>query len=285
MNHLTFAFFGTDDFAVRILIELKKNGFLPLLVITAPDMPVGRKQVITPPPVKTWALKNEIEVVQPETISQTFLDELQNRGTWDIFAVASYGKILPQALLDIPTHGVLNVHPSLLPHFRGADPIRSAIRNADQTGVTIMLMDDKMDHGPIIEQKVVEFETWPDTFSAVHNKLAEVGGQMLTEILLPWTRGEIKATPQNHGEATFTHKVTKADGELDIENGNPKENWRTYLAYLDWPGTYFFTERNHTKMRVKIIEADHIDNSFIIKTVLPEGKKEMSYDDFLRGAR
>ena len=150
---MNFAFFGTDEFSVIILEELKNAGLLPARIVTATDKKMGRGMRLTPPPVKLWAQKNNISFLQPEKLDDGFFFELSTCNL-QLFIVASYGKIIPKKILDIPTHSSLNVHPSLLPLYRGPSPLETQILDgAGETGVTIMKMDEEMDHGPILAQR------------------------------------------------------------------------------------------------------------------------------------
>src|SRR3989344_3166071 len=151
----SFVFFGTPEFAVVVLDELKEHGLTPSLIVTAPDKKRGRKLLLTPQPVKIWAEKNNISILQPEKLDSHFIQGLQHT-TYDLFIVAAYGKIIPKSILSLPRHGALNVHPSLLPAFRGASPIQSAILYANITGTTIMLMDEVLDHGHIVAQETLD---------------------------------------------------------------------------------------------------------------------------------
>lgn len=156
-KEIKYAYFGTDGFAVAILDELKKADLLPELIVTNPDKPKGRKLVMTPPEVKVWADENGIKTLQPEKLDEDFINSLK-KDEWDLFVVASYGKIIPEEIINLPKHKTLNVHPSLLPLYRGPSPIESAILDdSKETGVTIMRMDKKMDHGPILNQEFVFF--------------------------------------------------------------------------------------------------------------------------------
>lgn len=277
-QEIDFVFFGTDKFSVIVLNELAKKSLFPSLIVTSPDKPAGRGQKMQSSAVKKWAEENKIKFLQPEKLEIDFIRRLKTK-KWDLFTLASYGKIIPQEVLDIPTHGTLNVHPSLLPLYRGASPIESAIlENDKKTGVSIMLMDKKMDHGPIINQRSVTFEKWPKK-EVVEEKLAEIGGILLAESMSSWILGDLKEKAQNHKEATFTKKITKTDGLIDLF-GDPLKNFLKVQALSPWPGTYFFVEKNGRKIRVKITEADFVDNKFIIKKVIPEGKKEMDYKNF-----
>ncbi len=284
ISKLNIAFFGSPQFAVDVLDSLKENGIIPDLIITQSDKPAGRKLLLTPPEVKIWAEKNNISVFQPETLKkdegaiQTIID----KGPWDIFIIVGYGKIISGTVLDIPKYGTLNVHPSLLPKLRGTSPIQSSILKENETGVTIMLVDKKMDHGPILAQEKTPVENWPPKTSKLEKITAKQGGRMLAEVIPKWVIGNIKPQEQDHGAATFVKKITKQDGLIDL-NDNPEKNFRKIQAFDIWPRTYFFTERNGKKIRVVITDAAFTDGKLIIKKVIPEGKKEMDYESFLKG--
>ncbi|MFC1730762.1 methionyl-tRNA formyltransferase [candidate division KSB1 bacterium] len=273
-------FFGTPQISVFVLEELEKKGMLPSLIITAPDKPRGRKMLMTPPEAKVWAEERGIEVMQPEKIDDVFMDELEAqapRDGFDVFTVAAYGKLLPKRLLEMPKHGVVNVHPSLLPRLRGANPIRGAILADEKVvGVSIMLVDEKMDHGPIIAQEKVDVPEWPPRGSELDELLARYGGELLSSVLPQWLAGEITPQEQNHGEATLTKKVKKEDGLIDL-NDDPYQNLLKIRAYEGWPGTYFFKD----DVRVKITDAELGNNELKITRIIPEGKKEMDYETFL----
>ena len=279
-NKIKFAFFGTPAFSVIVLDELKTHGFLPSLVITGEDKPKGRNLVITPPEVKIWAKENNIPYIQPKSLKNLdIINEIKSysKDGFDIFIVASYGKIIPQAVLDIPKKQTLNVHPSLLPKLRGASPIKSAILTEDETGVTIMRLDKDLDHGPIVTQKKVEFEVWPEYAEEVEKTLGKEGGKLLVEILPKWVNGEIQEQEQNHGLATFCGKIEKSDGELDLSL-SPEKNLRKIRAYHIWPTTYFF--KNNKRI---IVKRARIENGeLVIEKIVPEGKKEMDYIEFLK---
>lgn len=279
------AFFGTPDIAVWVLNELKDAGILPTLIITNPDAPRGRKLVLTPPPVKVWADTHHIQTLQPATLKDASIQETLREGNFDLFIVAAYGKIIPQAILDIPKHGTLNVHPSLLPKLRGASPIRSAIlEDMRETGATIMLMDAQLDHGPVLAQEAVHIakDDWPLRGRALDELLARHGGTLLAEVIPKWLAREITPTEQTHEAATFCTKISKEMGEIDL-SADPYQNLLKIRAFDGWPGTYFFHEKNGTKVRVKIIDAKlDTDGALKILRVIPEGKKEMDYEDFLK---
>ena len=282
-HDVRWVFFGTPDLSVTILDELARAGFLPSIIVTRPDAPVGRGNVLTPPPVKVWAHAHTVPVLQPQKMTPDFIADLQKE-TWDVFIVAAYGKILPQTLLDIPAHGTLNVHPSLLPRLRGPSPIVSAIlTDESETGVSIIVLDAQMDHGPIVEQEVVEITDWPPRASDLERLLAKRGGELLADTLIPWVRGEIRARAQEDTHATFCKIIKKEDGLINLSD-DPYQNLLKIRAFDGWPGTYTFFERGEKKIRVQIIDARlSPDGSLEIITVRPEGKRDMPYADFHRG--
>lgn len=277
------AFFGTPEFAVVILETLKESGFVPSLIITREDKPKGRNLALTPPPIKVWADKNNIQVLQPKKLDSEFINFLSTNN-YQLFIVAAYGKILPKALLEIPKHGVLNVHPSLLPKFRGAAPVEGAILAGDKiTGVSIMLLDEEMDHGPVIAQDKIEL-SGDEKAPELEERLAKLGGELLGKKIPEWISGKIKALPQNHAESTYTKKTEKADGLIDL-TADALENYRKFRAYYGWPGAYFFVKHKGENERVSIKEAELKHGKFTVKQIVPEGKKEMNYEDFLRGLK
>lgn len=278
---IRFAFFGTAPLALGILDALERGGMTPALIVAGPDSTDSRKKTPILPPEKAWGLGRGIPVVQPARIDAQFIDSLASQ-EWDAFVVASYGKILPERLLEIPKHGVLNVHPSLLPRLRGPSPIRSAILNDEKdTGVTIILLDDQMDHGPIVAQRRAAVANWPPRGRELDEILAREGGALLADYMPRWIRGEVASHEQNHDLATFCGFIKKEDGELDL-SADPYQNLLKIRAYDGWPGTFAYFVRDGARMRAKILDA-HIENGALkIDRVLPEGKREMSYDDFAR---
>lgn len=290
MKH-SFAFFGTDTFSTVILEKIFEKGFVPTLVVTAPDRPAGRGQQMQSPAAKIWADSKKIKTLQPEKLDADFISQLENfTGDFDLFIVASYGKIIPESVLKLAKKGTLNVHPSLLPMYRGASPIETAILDDNkETGVTIMLMDKDMDHGPILEQEFVDIAEWPKKLD-LEKQFAEIGGELLTQIIPAWLAGEIIEQEQDHAYATFTKKIKKEDGLIEINDLNidfPKLEKRSVFlkvkALNPWPGVYFFIKHLDKEIRVKITEADFINGKTVITKVIPEGRKEMTFADFKRG--
>jgi len=275
-------FLGTPEFGAIILRGLIKNGYKPFLVITAPDKPVGRKQVLTPPPVKKIAEKYNITVTQPEKIKEA-VTEIENLNP-DLIICAAYGQIIPKEILEIPKYGCLNVHPSLLPKHRGASPIQTAILNGDkETGVTIILMNEKMDHGPILSSRELEFSIFNFQFSKLHNKLAELGVKLLLETIPKWINDEIKPKAQDESKATYTKILKKEDGKIDWSK-SAEEIERQIRAFYPWPGTFTFIKHKGKILRVKILEASiSKEEKLIIKKLQPEGKKVMTFEEFKKG--
>lgn len=276
-NNPPYIFFGTSRFSVFVLDELKARGFLPALVVTTPDAPKGRGLALTPPPVKVWAREQGIPFLQPETFTDEFSRKLQ-AAKCKLAIVASYGKIIPKAVLDILERGVLNVHPSLLPLYRGASPIQSQILNGDDlVGVTIMLVDEKMDHGPVVAREAIPMPNPLPTTKDLEELLAVRGGAILAETMPEWIAKNINAQEQDHAIATYTRPIKKEDGLID-PRGDAPTNWRKFQALRPWPGVYFFVNGK----RVKIAEAKYENGVFAIVAVTPEGKNKMAYVDFLR---
>ncbi|NUQ57560.1 MAG: methionyl-tRNA formyltransferase [Candidatus Paceibacter sp.] len=290
-KNLNLVFFGTSEFAVKILDKLIENGYVPSLVVTTPDKPQGRKMVLTPPPVKERItnyesrIKNQIKIIQPEKLNPSLF--MIPDSEFSLFIVAAYGKIIPKSVLEIPKFGTLNVHPSLLPKFRGPSPIQSFILSGEEkTGVTIMLMDELVDHGPILSISNLKSKNSNLNAKELEEKLAELGGQMLVDVISKWVKREIKAQEQDHAKATFTKKITKEDGLVDLEKNSPEIVYRKFLAFQPWPGIYYFTEKDGSKIRVIITDMELSETGELkIKKVKPEGRNEMSYEDFLKGNR
>lgn len=283
-KNIKFVFFGTSDFSLKILDILRKNNFIPDLIVTVPDKPKGRKKELSPPPIKTWARKYNINFIQPVSLKKLDDDSPVKSMDYDLFIVAAYGKIIPRDIINAPKYGTINVHPSILPKYRGPSPIQYFILSGEEeTGVTIMLIDEEVDHGPIIRSEKLKMQSEKLNFKRLEDKLAELGGEILVEVMPEWINGEIKPLEQDHSKVTFTKKITKEEGYVDLEKDNPEIIYRKFRAFYPWPGIYFFTEKAGKKIRVIITEAEVKDNALAIKRVKPEGKNEMSYEDFLRG--
>ena len=273
MKNTHFIYFGTPEFSTIVLDELKTAGYLPSLIITAPDRPVGRKQTLTAPAVKIWAAANAIECWQPQH-PRDIVEKLQSRRE-KFYIVASYGYILSQKILDIPEYGIINVHTSLLPKYRGASPIEAALLNNDtETGSTIMKMVFKMDQGPIIAQS--RFVLDPDINKPeLFDKLAHDGGKLLAQTLEPWIKGDITPRAQDESAASSCAKIEKSDG--DITHDDDETRYHKYRAYFGWPGVFIF----ENGLRLKITKARMEGEKFIIEYIIPEGKKEVNYSHYV----
>lgn len=299
---IRFVFFGTPEFSTIILENLIAAGYMPAAVVTNPDEPAGRKHILTAPAVKMSAFKFNIPVLQPQKFrgNLEFLEKFKNLKS-ELAIVAAYGKILPKEVLDIPSRGFINVHPSLLPKYRGASPIQYAILNDDKkTGVTIMKIDEEMDHGPILANSL-----WPiaygDTYKSLSEKLAELGTEILIKTIPDYISGKIKPVEQDHSQATYTKIIKKEDGKIDWSK-SAAETERMARAYYPWPMAW--TTWNGKIL--KIIEAEISKNfndykikeiffkngklgvkcgkdALIIKKLQLEGGRVLSPQEFLNG--
>lgn len=288
MNNLNLkiAYFGGEPLSVPVLEELKKSKIIPDLIVCNPDRPSGRKMKLTPPPTKVWANENNVEVFQPETYKDEIVRGKFESGNFDLFIVVAYNKILPQWLIDLPKHKTINVHPSLLPKLRGPSPIRSAILNdIKETGVTIMQMDEQMDHGPIIAQEKINIneEDWPMSGQELDLVMGHLGGKLLAGVVPDWINRKITPTPQDHEQATFCHKITKDMGELKIDPNNLPKGEEAYnfllkiRAFAGWPETFFI----YNNKRIKIKQAEITkDGQLRITKIIPEGKSEMDFEKY-----
>jgi methionyl-tRNA formyltransferase len=287
---IKFVFFGGEPLAVPVLEELQTNGLLPQLIVCNPDRPVGRKQTLTPPPAKIWAAANEIEVYQPTSYKDQSAHTRLTDEQWDVFVVVAYNFILPSWLLALPTHGAINLHPSLLPQLRGASPIRSAILRDERTavGVSVMLLDAEMDHGPILAQQPMPItdEYWPLAGPGLDQALAYMGGALLAETLPKYIAGDITPTEQDHAKATYCGKLGKADAELFIDptalpTGESAYNVLLKIkAFIGIGDTFFIYQNKRVKVHdAKLTLAGELD----ILTVTPEGKRQMDFDQYLNG--
>lgn len=286
---LSFVYFGGEPLGVPVLEELEKVGLLPKLIVCNPDRPVGRKQVLTAPLVKQWALERNIEVLQVESFKEKEHLVALTEKTWDLFVVVAYNKILPKWIIDLPTHKTINVHPSLLPLLRGASPIRSAIlEDMRTTGVSIMLMDEKMDHGPLLSQETVTIEEaqWPISGIELDALLAKMGGTLLAQTIPQYIAGTISAQEQDHATATYCGRLDRSMGELSLDPYSLPTGEEAYAcllkirAFAGYPGTFFM----HNGKRIKIVDATIENNQLSITSVIPEGKKEMTFQQFIESA-
>ena len=286
-NNYKIIFIGTSEFAIPALKSLLKNNYNIITVITSPDKPIGRKQEITATPVKCIAEEYNLPILQPEKILD-IKSEITNLKP-DLIIVSSYGKIIPKSILDIPPLECLNIHPSLLPKYRGSSPIQTVILNGDKiTGITIILMDEKMDHGPIISQIKIDIEP-NENYQNLEKKLSKESGNFLIKTLSQYLSSKIKPQKQDESKATYTKILSREQGKIDL-NKSAKEIERMTRAFYPWPGTWFYLN----KKRIKIIKARTSTKTgktsiktgkdfLILEIVQPEGKKPMTGEEFFRG--
>lgn len=275
-------FFGTPAFVIPVLTVLLKN-FDVVAVVTTPDKKAGRKQLLTQSPIKAAYQKYLDETVAntphppqiftPDKLT-TIQSDLKNLQP-DLFIVAAYGKLIPQNILDIPTMGSVNIHPSLLPKYRGPSPITQTLLNGDTiTGVSFMQMDQEMDHGPLL--KIITQEVHDtDTFETLANHLFQKSAELLPEVIKDYTAGRIIPTPQEHDEATYTKHLTKHNGKIDIHNPPAKEILeRMIRAYYPWPTVW---------TQIKIAGKEKIVKLLPGERVQVEGKNPTKIKEFLNG--
>lgn len=254
IQHTSIIFFGTSAFAVPILEALVRGEYRIAAVVTNPDEPAGRKNKRTPPPMKTAGEKFGIPVFQPEHLNfETFKLFIPPA---DLYIVAAYGKIIPKEILEIPKFKCLNIHPSLLPRWRGPSPIQYAILAGDkETGVTIMQVDGEMDHGSIAANVKIQISNDKIAYSELHDILSKEGAKLLLQILPRWIKGEIIPQAQDHGKATFSKMLKKEDGRIDWLRP-AEEIERTVRAFNPWPSAWTAWPQNGREMRIRIDEAD-----------------------------
>jgi methionyl-tRNA formyltransferase len=274
-TQVPFAFFGTPYVAADTLEILAGRGLFPAVVVTSPDAPKGRGLALTPSEAKAWALAHDIPVLTPEKLDAKTVAEIQSYGC-EYGIVVAYGKILPDALIEAFPKGLLNVHYSLLPKYRGASPVESALLAGDSvTGVTVQKLVRELDAGDVIAMEEVAIGP-DDTTKTLRPRLIEVGAELLADVLPAYLAGEIEGAAQDRARATRARKITKAEGELDL-SAPTEENWRKYRAYAESPGTYFFEEIKGKKTRMKITKASYTGGKFVVERVVPEGKRETEY--------
>lgn len=305
---LSLVFMGTSEFALPSLKKISEADFLDLkAVVTQPDRPKGRGYRLEPPPVKRLALELGLPVLQPERASSPrFVRQLRSIGP-DLIVVVAYGQLLKRSVLEIPPRGCINLHPSLLPKYRGAAPIQRAIMNGERvTGVTVIFLDEGQDTGDIIAQREVEIDE-EDTAVTLAARLAEAGADLLIEVLKRMDEGEVKSFPQDHSKATYAPKLTKEEGHIDWSRSSAEIN-RLVRAVHPWPGAYAFLpdgrrlkvmdcplERPDQEIECPLepgsiyISPDRKlfvrtgDGWIRLKVVQPEGKRAMSDLDFVNG--
>lgn len=291
-------FMGTPDFAVPALRQLIAHHQV-IGVVTQPDRPAGRSRQMQMSPVKQVALAADIPVFQPERLRRPEGIEELRRWSADVFVVAAFGQILPQAVLDMPPHGAINIHASLLPRWRGAAPIQAAIRAGDaESGITIMQMDAGLDTGAILAQRSIPIAS-DDTGQTLHDKLAALGGNLLIDTLPAYLDGTIQPQPQGDSLATIAPRIQKDEGRIDWTQDAAAIE-RTVRAFTPWPGTFTFWSGKQLKIHGGTVGDGAADPGAVIERngriaigtggglfyptrVQLEGRGAVSMDEFVRG--
>lgn len=301
-NKISTIFIGTPAFAVPSLEALLDDDFFQVVgVVTQPDKKVGRKQILTPPPVKITAEKNNIPVYQPEKIR----DWKFEANAIDLIVVVAYAQIIPELLLNFPKYGCINVHGSLLPKYRGASCVQAVIADGEaETGITIMKMDKGLDTGPIISQSKINIED-NDTGGSMFSKLSELGAKILTPALKKYIKGEIIPTEQDPVKSTYVGMLKKDDGRISWGDDAIMIE-RFIRSRLPWPCAWAKIKSEGQKIiKITAVEHDILQinrfklgeiflhdhklsiqcgkNALIIKKIQLEGKKEIGAEEFLRG--
>ena len=290
-------FMGTPDYASRILETLIAQEDIEVVAAyTQPDKPVGRKKVLTPPPVKTVARAAGIPVYQPERLRDDATVETLQTIPCDYIVVAAYGQILPRAVLDHAP--CINLHASILPQYRGASPIQQSLLNGDkETGVTAMLMEEGLDTGPLLTTERITIGD-DETVGSLFDRLTGLAAKMTPEVLRAYPG--LTPVPQNDAEATLCKKISKADGEVAFDDAVTLYN--KYRAFTPWPGVYLESGLKLTKMtlaestgantpgRILAVEKMRVKvgcskGALWVETVQPPSKKAMAVNDYLNGKR
>ena len=296
---------GTPDFALFSLKALYESGENVVGVVTQPDKPQGRGYTLTPPPVKAWAVENNIPVYQPSTLKDDAFAELLAKIDPDMIVVAAYGKILPKSVIDYPKYGCINVHGSYLPKYRGAAPMQRAIIDGERsTGVTIMQMDVGLDTGMMLSRKRIPI-TDDDNFETMHDKIGSQGADLLVKTISQIKSGEVKYTKQYGAYSSYAAKIEKVDCQLDfslpvrkifdlIRGLSPiplavtyMQNKRLLKIVSAKPSAFRLSSHTEVGTVVSIdngvITVACSDGCLDIIEIVPEGKRKMSAADFIRG--
>lgn len=303
MNQINLVFFGTSEFGLPALNSLIGNNYSIVGVITTPDERSGRERVLTASPIKKTAQNNNLFIIQPEKLTENKeLNYLMtSRLKPDLGVVASYGKIIPRQVIDLFRFGILNIHPSILPKYRGPSPIQTQILNGEiKSGITIIKIDEQVDHGPIIGSQ--EHTINNQNYEQLHKELAKLGGSLLIKILPDYLSGKIMPVEQNHSFATFTKKISKDDGLINWDEP-VMQIYNKHRAYYVWPKIYTIWKSKLlylTKLEISKFNGKHVSNGTVFVNnfdvliscsdgffkpdrIQLEGGKEMEVTSFLSG--
>lgn len=307
-NKIHTIFMGTPEFSIPTLEAIIKSDFIEVIaVVCNPDKPVGRDKTLTPPPTKILAQKHNIPVLQPDKIRKPEWVEKIKEINPELIIVAAFGQIIPRDILDIPKYKSINIHGSLLPKLRGASPVQYAILEGHKiTGPTIMIMDELMDHGPLLAQREIPIDA-KETSATLFEKMSLAGADLLIATLPDWIAGKITPQEQNHENATPTKIIKKENGKIDWSR-SAEQIERQIRAFNPWPGSFCFYKNNDKIIKISIIEAElpnHTeiekksigeifadngnlviqtgDGALKINKIQPEGKKSMDAKSFING--
>lgn len=294
-------FFGTSNVALPVLESLSRKHEI-VAVITRPDAPVGRKQEIKESPVSVLAEEMKLKTLKPEKVkgNEQLKTELASQQP-DLAVVVSYGKILPQDIISLPRLGTLNVHFSMLPAYRGSSPIQFSLLNGDgKTGISIFLLDEEVDHGPLLAQYPVDIDP-EDNYFSLSEKMAFLSGKVINEVVEGYAAGTLQPKPQPETGVSHTKMITAADGKIDWQK-SASEIYNAFRAYYPWPGCYFFWEGKKIKIndgrpaQTADLSASQpgtvLPSGFVacgqnsaleILTLQMEGKTPVALKDFLNG--
>lgn len=228
-------FFGTPEFAIPTLEALHEAGKTPVLAVSQPARRAGRGKMTVDPPVAEWAREHDVDLVQPESVAdEEFLERLREIEP-DVAVVVAFGQIFPAELLELPEHGCINLHGSLLPKYRGASPIQGALMGGEKkTGLTTMLMEEELDAGPILLQEEVRIKRW-ETAGDLTERMAEIGGPLVVETLDKLAAGKIKQRKQREESASYSPRIEKSSGKVNWAL-EAEEIYNRLRAYTPWPG-------------------------------------------------
>ena len=264
-----FVFFGTPEFAATVLDGLMAGGMAPIAVVTNPDRPFGRKKELTPPPVKRRfkIQDSRFKILQPEKLDDAFIVALKKLDA-EVGVLVAYGKIIQRAVFEVFPKGIVVVHPSLLPKYRGATPIQSAILGGEKiTGTTLFIMDEKVDHGPMLTSASIPI-TDSDTYVTLAQKLAEASGRLLVDTLSEYLSGVCVPQAQREHGATYTKKFLNENGLINVKEDAPEKIWRMVRALNPEPGVWCMEGGR----RKKILAAEIVDGKLIVRKFQFEGE-------------
>ncbi|PIU08289.1 MAG: methionyl-tRNA formyltransferase [Candidatus Moranbacteria bacterium CG_4_8_14_3_um_filter_34_16] len=299
-------FFGASFFATSILKGLIENNYNIISVVTQKEESEKKSSFLT---VRKVAQEKKINVFTIEKFNEKSIKQIEDLKP-DLIIVASYGKIIPQKVLDIPGFGIINVHPSLLPKFRGPSPIQNAIlEGEEETGSTIILMNEKMDEGDILDQKKISFSP-EETYPELLQRISQLSSELLLKTIPLWVRREITPQKQDETKATYCQLIERLDGKINWSE-NAQEIFNRFRAFLPWPGVFTYWQKNDSLLRMKIHQMKILENyekiflekfqegevfsseekivvktgegAIVLEEIQMEGKNKIKADDFLNG--